>query len=96
MRRAAKVDDNQKMIVSQLRKIGCSVSVTSMIGKGFPDICVGWKGKNYLFEIKDGCKVKSKKTLTDHEQKFFDDWRGQVNKCESLEEICEILQIKLL
>jgi len=49
-RRAARVDANQKEIVTMLRRMGYSVAVTSDCGKGFPDIVVGRSGKNYLFE----------------------------------------------
>ena len=78
MRRKARIDDNQKQIVTQLRAYGCSVFSTASIGKGFPDIVVGYRGKNYMFEIKDGAKSKSRQKLTPDEQKFFETWRGQI------------------
>ena len=56
-RRAGKykrIDANQPEIVDGLRRIGATVRSTATIGIGFPDICVGFRGKNYLFEIKDG------------------------------------------
>ena len=96
MRRIARIDDNQKEVVSQLRKLGVSVAITSMIGKGFPDFVIGYQNKNYLIELKDGAKVKSKKGLTMDEAKFFTAWKGQVDKCESLEDICKIIGIKLI
>jgi len=96
MRRIARTDDNQQLIVKQLRQLGCSVAVTSMIGKGFPDLVLGHQNKNYLIELKDGNKTKSRKTLTEDEAKFFNDWKGQVDKCESLDDICRIIGIKLL
>jgi hypothetical protein len=45
MKRAAKVDINQKEIVAYLRKIGASVAVMSAVGQGFPDLVVGWRGR---------------------------------------------------
>ena len=96
MRLKARTDDNQKLIVDQLRKLGVSVAITSMMGKGFPDLVLGYQNKNFLIELKDGAKPKSQKGLTMDEAKFFTAWKGQVDKCESLEEVCKIIGIKLL
>lgn len=96
MRRIARTDDNQQLIVKQLRQLGCSVAITSMIGKGFPDLVIGYKDKNFLVELKDGSKPKSQKGLTMDEAKFFTAWKGQCDKCENLDEICKIIGIKLL
>jgi len=96
MRVRGRIDDNQKEVVSQLRKLGVSVAITSMLGKGFPDLVLGHQNKNFLIELKDGSKTKSRKTLTEDEAKFFNDWRGQVDKCESLDDICRIIGIKMI
>lgn len=96
MRLKARTDDNQKLIVEQLRKLGVSVAVTSMLGKGFPDLVLGYQNRNFLVELKDGAKPKSQKGLTMDEAKFFTAWKGQCDKCESLEEVCKIIGIKLL
>jgi thymidine kinase len=95
MRRIARTDDNQQLIVKQLRQLGCSVAITSMIGKGFPDLVVAYQGKNFLIELKDGSKPKSQKGLTMDEAKFFTAWKGQIDKCESLDEICKVIGIIL-
>lgn len=87
-----KVDANQKQLVSSLRCIpNLSVFCTHMIGKGFPDIVVGYKGKNYLFEIKDGTKAESQRKLTIAEHSFFMNWRGQVNIANNLDDILKII-----
>lgn len=95
MRRIARIDGNQKQIVEQLRRLGVTVLHTHQLKNCF-DILVGYEGKNYAFEIKDGSKPKSARQLTEGEQKFFDIWKGQVNKVESIEEICKIIGIKLM
>jgi len=92
MRTKARTDDNQSHIVKMLRKIGCSVAVTSMLGNGFPDLTVGFRNKNFLFELKDGNKSASRKRLTPDEEKFFNSWQGQIDKVESFEEILKIIQ----
>lgn len=86
MRRAAKVDDNQADIVAALRYVGCSVTSLASVGRGFPDIIVGYDGKNYLMEIKDGNKPPSKRRLTPDEQAWQEAWRGQVAVVTSVED----------
>lgn len=78
MRRAAKVDANQSAIVKRFRMLGASVAPTHTVGRGFPDIAVGYRGATYLAEIKDGDKVPSKRKLTKDEQVWHDEWRGHV------------------
>ena len=87
MRHAAKVDDNQKDLVAQLRKAGYSVRHTHQIGQGFADIVVGHKGVNFLFEIKDCRKPPSQRKLTELEQKFHGEWSGQVGVVCTLEDV---------
>ncbi len=85
-RRAAKVDANQGAIVRALRSIGATVQSLATVGKGCPDIVVGWGGQNYLLEIKDGAKVPSKRALTPLEQDWHDMWRGSVQVVESVDD----------
>jgi Holliday junction resolvase len=89
--RAKKVDDNQKEIVRQLRQLGVSVQHLHTVGDGCPDLLLGHKGKNFLVELKDARKIPSKKKLTPDEETFFNEWRGQVSKCETLEEILKVI-----
>ena len=71
MRRAAKVDANQNEIVSALRKVGAAVVITSQLKNAF-DLIVGYRGKLYIMEVKDGEKPKSSQRLTEGEQKCAD------------------------
>jgi hypothetical protein len=89
--RAKRVDDNQKRIVEQLRKLNISVQHLHTIGQGCPDLLLGFRNRNFLIELKDESKSPSAKRLTDDERQFFNDWNGQVNKCESLEEILKVV-----
>lgn len=89
--RAKRVDDNQRQIVNQLRQLGATVRHLHMVGDGLPDIIIGFRKKNFLIEIKDHKKKKSAKKLTEDEQEFFNTWNGQVDKCETLEEIIKII-----
>jgi Holliday junction resolvase len=93
VRRAAKIDANQKQIVDQLRKCGFTVLHLHTLGKGAPDIAVGAFNKNYFFEIKDAEKPKSKKKLTEDEEKFHQTWNGQISIIESIEDALHIINI---
>ena len=91
MRKNAKVDANQKEIVKALRAAGATVTHTHAIGKGFPDICVGLRGVNYLMEIKDGSKPKSAQALTNDEHNWHVCWRGQVAIIRSVDEALDVI-----
>jgi len=91
MRIKARVDANQKQIVTKLRNIGCSVLHTHQLGKGAPDIIIGYNYKNYLVEIKDGNKSISQQKLTPDEAKFKREWRGTYLVINSFEQIEKIL-----
>ena len=90
--RPKKVDANQAQIVKQLRRIpGISVAHTHIIGKGFPDFVVGYKGLNHLVEVKDGNKPKSRKKLTPDEEKFHSEWRGSILIAETIDDILKYI-----
>lgn len=86
-----KVDANQAMVVKQLRNIGASVAVTSMVGHGFVDFVVGYRKKNFIIELKDENKPPSARKLTPDEEKFHREWRGQIAVCNSFREILKII-----
>jgi len=90
-RRAARIDANQPEIVAALRAAGATVLHLHMVGGGCPDIAVGFRGSNYLMEIKDGNKPPSRRKLTEDEQMFFDEWRGKVAIVESAEDALGVI-----
>ena len=94
MRKAAKIDDNQKAIVNVLRQLGASVQSLAATGKGCPDLLVGYHGINYLMEVKDGDKVLSKQKLTIDQEHWHSLWRGSVHIVKSVDEALKILQDK--
>ena len=63
MRRAAKVDSNQKEIVSALRNAGAVVFHLHTV-KNLFDLLVAYKGNVYCVEVKDGNLPPSKRKLT--------------------------------
>ncbi len=76
MRLAAKIDGNQNEIVDALRAVGATVAITSAVGDGFPDLAVGFRGRSYLVELKDGSLVPSKQLLTAAQKRWHAEWRG--------------------
>ena len=92
MRRAARVDENQGLIVTALRACGATVRVISQ-GDGIPDLLVGYRGHTILMEIKDGNKPPSARQLTPAEQIFFDQWTGgKLFIVNSVEEALDVLK----
>lgn len=76
MRRAAKIDNGQREIVSYLRSIGWSVHVTAPLGEGFPDLIVAMPGYTALVEVKDGTLSPSRRKLTRDQYLFRKRWQG--------------------
>lgn len=86
-----RVDANQKEIVKTLRSLGATVLILSDVGSGCPDICVGYRGRNFLVEIKDGSKPPSKQALTADEVKFHQGWKGHVCIINSIDTALRLL-----
>ena len=76
MRRAARVDHNQREVVAALRGAGATVQLLHAVGEGCPDLLVGYKGLNMLLEVKDGGKPPSAQKLTPQQEIWHRDWLG--------------------
>jgi Holliday junction resolvase len=85
MRRASKVDENQREIVSALRSAGATVQLLHAVGQGCPDLLVGFRQKNLLIEVKDGLKPPSARKLTVDQVEWHGGWKGQVCVVDSVE-----------
>lgn len=75
--RAAKVDVNQKDIVAELRAVGASVEPLHAVGRGVPDLLVGFRNDIWLIEVKSPTAKKRNEGKTDHQVKWHGDWRGK-------------------
>lgn len=93
MRYAKRTDENHKELIAELREVLPDATITDLsgVGKGVPDILIGWKKMNFLFEIKDGEKTKSQRSLTDAQKDFHLKHQGQANVVTSAAEVCAIL-----
>ena len=86
MRKAARIDSNQREIVAFLKIIGASVTSLAAVGRGCPDLLVGFKGMNYLFEIK-GEKGK----VSNCQQLWHASWNGMVHVIRSVDDLSFLL-----
>lgn len=77
MRRAAKVDANQRVIVEALRKCGATVQSLASVGDGVPDLLVGYAGETWLLEVKDPSHPPSARRLTPLQKLWHERWRGK-------------------
>jgi hypothetical protein len=93
MRRAAKIDANQPFIVRALREMGATVQHLHGVGQGCPDLLVGFRGNNFLMEIKDPTQPPSQRKLTDDEKCWHGAWNGQVNVVETQKEALRVLSL---
>ena len=94
MKYAARKDANQDTIVKALRKMGATVTSVHQIGNGLPDLLVGFRNTNYLFEIKDGNKSPSRRKLTEDEERWMERWQGHSHVVKSVDEAINILMGK--
>jgi Holliday junction resolvase len=88
--RAARVDRNQREIVAALRKAGASVQHLHGVGKGCPDLLVGYMSRNYLMEVKG-----PKGTLTSDQVEWHESWRGRACIVRSPLEALEAIGLKV-
>lgn len=77
-----RIDKNQREVVNRLRSLGFSVQLLSGVGKGCPDLLIGWHGQNFLIELKSG-----KKWTTEDEANWLSEWKGQAAVCTTVDEI---------
>ena len=95
VRRASKVDDNQSQIIAALRGAGASVQPLHAVGMGCPDLLVGFRGANLLFEVKDGGKAPSARKLTAWQEKWHVQWDGQACVVNDVEEALAAIGLEI-
>jgi hypothetical protein len=81
-----RLDGNHVAIMDALRKAGMKPLSLANVGNGCPDLIIGFRGINLLFEVKDGSLVPSARALTADEDVFHRTWPGQVAIVESPEQ----------
>lgn len=85
-----RVDANQAAIVADLRKLGATVLHLHTLGNDAPDLLVGFRGVNYLLEVKGPKGRPSQGQVTWH-----DSWLGQVAVIKCTEEAMAVMGIEI-
>ncbi len=83
---AHRVDTNQRAITLALRQVGASVQPLHTIGRGCPDLLIGFRGINFLLEL----KIPGNK-LTSDEVEWHETWRGQVRIISTIDEVFKLI-----
>jgi Holliday junction resolvase len=85
-----RVDENQKTLVHTFIALGASVLNLSTVGRGCPDLLIGYKGKTVLVEIKRDSKAK----YTEPQIKFMQEWRGgAVSRIDSVDAAIRLIKL---
>jgi hypothetical protein len=83
--KAARVDRNQPEIVKALRSVGATVQPLHTVGKGCPDLLVGFRGVNFLMEVKDWQASNTDRKLRDNQAEWHAGWKGLVALVETVD-----------
>jgi Holliday junction resolvase len=87
--RAKRVDVNQKDIVLALKSFGATVVDLSGVGKGCPDLLIGFNNKTYLIEVKRDKQAK----FTPQQLQFYELWRGGIiARIETIDDAIDLLR----
>ena len=82
----AKTDSNQAIIVDMFRRCGATVCLLHAVGRGVPDLLVGYRGHNLLVEVKTGSGQ-----LNDLQIEWHASWRGQAAVIRDTENVLPLL-----
>jgi hypothetical protein len=88
--RAARTDNNHREIVEALRDAGASVFSLAAVGLGFPDLGVGFAGRNYFIEVKG-----PKGELNAYQKALHGMWKGQMAVVRTPEEALAVIGMKV-
>lgn len=84
-RKAARRDKNESDIIAGLARLN-GVTIRQISGAGVPDLLIGYRGQNFLLEV----KTETGK-LTPAQIDFFDTWNGQKAVVRTLEDAKRVI-----
>jgi hypothetical protein len=85
-----RVDENQRTITHTFIAMGASVLNLSTVGRGCPDLLVGYRGNSVLVEVKKDPKA----TFTEPQIKFMQEWRGgAVSRIDSVDAAIRLIKM---
>lgn len=82
-----RTDNIQTETVLKARSLGATVKIMSNVGGGFPDLLIGFKGINWIFELKS-----KKGILSPKQERFIANWNGSVYVSRDPDEVVDILR----
>lgn len=89
---ARRVDANQAEIVDALRQAGASVTDLHEVGKGCPDIVVGWRDARTGAYVTTLMEIKTAQgTLTPEERDWWAAWQGMAHIVRSPQEALRVI-----
>ena len=84
-----RVDNNQLEIIKAFQSMGATVLNLSAVGKGCPDLLIGYKNISVLVEVKS----KTGK-FTEPQLKFMEQWQGgPVNRIDSVDGAIRLIKL---
>lgn len=87
-----KRDSVHSEIVAALREVGATVCDLAAVGGGVPDILVGYRGHNYLMEIKTP-KHGTKAGTAQRQTEWHTLWRGSAHYVRSVDEAYKVIGV---
>lgn len=84
---ARKRDANEAEIVAALERVGATVAELDKP----VDLVVGYRGVNFLLEVKNGNQPPSWQRMTEDQQRFFDTWQGRAAVVRNVDEALEAI-----
>lgn len=91
-----RTDKNQQEIMNALRNCGASVVDLSSVGRGCPDLLIGYAGKTILMEVKNPKNSYGRKGFNVNQTKWASEWRGQLIIVRSVSEALAAIGAKLM
>ncbi len=73
---APKRDHNHKTVERAFRLLGCTVADTSGVASGFPDLVVGFRGRDHKVEVKNRQTSYGRKGKSESQKTFERLWNG--------------------
>lgn len=87
-----RIDNNQSEIVRALKSVGATITDTSMVGGGFPDLVVGFCKRSYFIEIKN---PDARGKLRTSQIIFQEKWKGEdVHVVETVDEALKVIGVQ--
>ncbi len=86
------VDKNQAALVVVFEQLGCSVLNCVRVGSGFPDLIIGYRGHDYLVEVKNPTNAYGKRGLNGNQKRWSDTWPSPVFVVRTEDDVIKLVK----